>query len=231
MEHGTGRDFLNEVVKTIPGLLWERDSRELRLINKGPPIEIPDGVPKPLTPARTIIFPEVQRGEPTNGAFRYEMRAKTLEGRVHVSVEKVPVLPAFEERMRKRSAALPEPEKTLLTKFVSVVQSYLNEDVAGLEKSIHPDGIRDGTTRFTKDEVVSNWIRAFKKLHYQQFKLDDVLIPDQIEIKALAEGRYRVSAKPKTTRVGAFTFFDDELWFVFEKSVEGQWLIVEFHQP
>lgn len=241
MERGTARDFLNEVVKSIP-YCWERYGEALRggglrFVSAADPIARPRAdAPEPL--ATEIVFPELHRGPQTNRNLQYEVRRIRIGSSWGVGVEKIPLRPRprpwFSERIRTLGAVLHDPEKTLLSQFVQFMQWFVDEHADGLVRHhVHPDGVQDGNTKYSSDELHAALRKAFEKVDYTQFWLDDFMDADRIKINRLADEKYLVSAKTKQQVFEGKTYFPAELSLTYElapaKFGVRRWYVVGMH--
>ena len=122
---------------------------------------------------------------------------------------------------------LPEPERTLKSLFLRLLFASLTEDVDQYMSYIHPDGVRDGSVVYTRDQVRASITERNRLNEYQRFRIADVLDVKKIAVTVFRDGRYRLEAPTKIKYVEGEMYFDDTLWYVFEKSANGKWLVVE----
>lgn len=232
---GTGRDVLNEFVRLypVPNTIWSATGRDTGKIIRGSAgliadvgglvFSSPSAEPKVIV---DLVY-DIKRGEPVLNppdyqTVRYKSQLVTAGDASRLAVVRVRV-----DLVERETAALPEPNRTLIRQYVAVVRATLREDVAALTEAIHPDGVQDTNRKYSREEIRSLWKTTFEKKDYTKFQLRDVLDLEKIEVKAKGDGRFRVSTKPKIKYVGKDLYFDDELWFTFEKSEDGKWYIVE----
>jgi hypothetical protein len=213
---GTGRDLLNAMLSKQRTMVW-------RVHEKSMSFRAPTAEPNTVV---DVVY-DIKRGEPILfppdfWSVRYEVKALRDRDGYRVQVERVPF-----DLVERDTAALPEPQRTLTKLYVSVVRAMLREDVEAFMAVVHPEGVRDGTKLLSREELESGLKRAFEKKDYAKLHLADVLDLKQIQVEAKPNGRYRVVTKPKIKSIDGQLYFDDELWFTFEKSKEGKWLIVE----
>jgi hypothetical protein len=214
---GTVRGVLNEMVRGVPGFVWGYSGNVLTFSTAfaDEPGLIVD------------VAYDVRRGEPIAHSPDFQTASYEIKTVADGAARRLQVVRYPIDLAEREAKSRPEPERALVRQFVGLVRAMLREDVEAFMASVHPEGVRDGTKLLSHADLESGLTRAFEKKDYTKLHLADVLDLKQIQVEAKPNGRYRVATKPKIKYIDGQLYFDDELWFTFEKSKDGKWRIVE----